>query len=63
MEDDSIYFARRAAQERVAAMKDAVPSARQAHLELADRYDDLARSIGAQGSSLGLQHMERTKAG
>jgi len=59
--DDSIYFARRAAQERVAAMKAVLPWAQQAHLELADRHDDLARSIGARGPSSGL-HMEGTGA-
>lgn len=47
MEGDAVYFARRAAQEREAALKAAHPSARDAHLELAGRYDDLATAIAA----------------
>jgi hypothetical protein len=45
MEGDKIYFRRRAADERAAAMKAAHPHAREAHLELAGRYDDLANGI------------------
>ena len=45
MEGDYIYFSRRAQEERRAAMKAPHPTARQAHLELADRYDDLAGAI------------------
>lgn len=45
MESDSAYFRRRASEERVAAMKAAHPEARQAHLEMADRYDQLAEAI------------------
>jgi hypothetical protein len=45
MEGDSIYFGRRASEERIAAMKAPHPRARKAHLELADRYDDLATAI------------------
>jgi hypothetical protein len=48
MEGDTIYFSRRAGEERTAAMKAAHPAARQAHLDLAGRYDDLAQSIAAQ---------------
>ena len=45
MEGDAIYFGRRANEERVAAMKAAHPDARQAHLRMAERYDELARAI------------------
>ena len=40
MEDDRTYFARRAAEERSAATS-ADGKARQAHLELAERYQQL----------------------
>lgn len=45
MESDSVYFGRRAQEERVAAMKAPHPVARQAHLELADRYHELSVAI------------------
>ena len=45
MEGDGIYFGRRANEERVAAMKAPHPRARKAHLEMADRYEDLATAI------------------
>ena len=48
MEDDFAYYRRRAADERVAAMKAAHYAARVSHLELADRYKDLATQIEAQ---------------
>ena len=46
MEGSQSYFARRAAEEREAATRAAHPLARQAHLDLADRYDDRARADG-----------------
>lgn len=46
MEGDTVYFARRAQEERVAAMKAPNQRARQAHLEMADRYDGLASATG-----------------
>jgi hypothetical protein len=45
MEGDHIYFSRRAQEERRAALKAPHPTARQAHLELAGRYDELAGAI------------------
>lgn len=54
MEGDATYFSRRASDERAAAMKAAHPKARQAHLDLAHRYDDLAHSITAREKHLGL---------
>jgi hypothetical protein len=52
MEGDSIYFGRRANEERIAAMKAPHPRARKAHLELADRYQDLASAIATRESPL-----------
>ncbi|MES2120272.1 MAG: hypothetical protein V4513_06800 [Pseudomonadota bacterium] len=46
MSHDREYFRRRAAEERVAAMKSPHPGARRAHLELAERYDAVAESMG-----------------
>jgi hypothetical protein len=40
MENDRVYFGRRAGEERLAAMKAAHPRVRQAHLEMAARYDE-----------------------
>jgi hypothetical protein len=48
MESDAIYFARRARDERVAAMAAVHPIARRAHLEMAERYDVLAGAIPAR---------------
>ena len=54
MEGDTAYFRRRAADERAAAMKAAHPKARDAHLEFASRYDDLANAIEGRERYLGL---------
>jgi hypothetical protein len=45
MEGDATYFARRASEERAAAVKALHPTARRCHLELASRYDELAGMI------------------
>jgi hypothetical protein len=45
MEADFNYFRRRAREERESAMRAAHPAARQAHIELADRYEELASAI------------------
>ena len=45
MGHDREYFRRRAAEERVAAMKAPHPAARRAHVELAERYDAVAESM------------------
>jgi hypothetical protein len=47
MENRQSYFMRRAAQERSAATRAADPKARDAHLELAQRYQELVQSAGA----------------
>lgn len=51
MEGDGIYFERRANEERIAAMKAPDPRARKAHLELAERYGDLATAISSRDSN------------
>ena len=52
MDKDTSYFRRRAGEERIAAMKAANASARQAHLEMADRYDERAKAIISHQSPL-----------
>jgi hypothetical protein len=54
MEADVLYFGRRASEERRAAMQAAHSGVRQAHLELAQRYDDLVSAISAREKVLGL---------
>ena len=44
MEGNSTYFRRRAHEERTAAMRAAHPIARQSHLAMAARYDELAET-------------------
>jgi hypothetical protein len=46
METDAVYFRRRAREEREAALSAAHEGARQAHLDMARRYDRLAAGIG-----------------
>ena len=48
MQSDAIYFGNRAAEEFIAAAEAQRPEARRAHLELAARYQDLARHIALQ---------------
>lgn len=45
MNANALYFARRASEEREAAMQSAHLKARAAHLEMARRYQDLADAI------------------
>ena len=54
METDAIYFARRAAEERAAAMRAVNLKARKAHREMAERYDDLASAIAGRERALNL---------
>jgi len=54
-ERDVDYFQRRAAEERSAADRATSEGARNAHLDLAQRYDELAQGIDAQqGQSVDL---------
>jgi len=52
MEPDFAYFSRRAKEEREAAMKAPHPGARQAHIEMADRYNEFASAIAAHHEKL-----------
>ena len=54
MVSDQTYFASRAAAEAKAASKCTNEAARNAHRELAERYDELASSIAAHHIELGL---------
>ena len=47
MESDASYFGRRANEERTAAIKSADPNARQSHLLMAKRYEELISAIQA----------------
>lgn len=44
MENDQSYFMKRAAEERSAADKAGNPKVREAHEQMADRYQDLMQS-------------------
>jgi hypothetical protein len=60
MESDVIYFSRRAGEERQAAMRAEHPGVRQAHLDMAQRYDDLVSAIATRDRQLGLDPIEPT---
>jgi hypothetical protein len=53
MNGDAIYFRSRASDERAAASKADHSAARQAHLDMAHRYDDLAAAIEEREKELG----------
>jgi hypothetical protein len=48
VEGDATYFGRRAKEERVAALKCIHPNARQCHLDMASRYDELANALASR---------------
>jgi hypothetical protein len=54
-ESDFQYFQRRATEERSAAELAGHPSARRAHLELAERYSDMAEAAAGTLSSIELR--------
>ena len=54
MQGDAVYFRRRATEERAAAGIAAHPAARQAHIDMAERYEDMSKSIAAREAQLGL---------
>ena len=54
MESDLAYFRRRASEERTAALQARSSEARQRHVELAERYEDLVRGIVASEQQLGI---------
>jgi hypothetical protein len=55
VESDTEYFRRRASDERTAALQARDARARDAHLEMADRYEDLVRGIASHDQAAGLQ--------
>lgn len=54
MENDTEYFRRRASEERTAALQARDTRARKAHLEMAERFEDLVRGIVGHSQFLGL---------
>ncbi len=54
MESDISYFRRRATEERTAASEAPHPQVRLAHLELAERYEELVQAIAEREDRLGL---------
>lgn len=54
MEVDTVYFERRASEERAAALHARHAKVREAHLQMAERYEDLARAIRARERVMGL---------
>ncbi len=52
MEADLVYFNRRAAEEKAAAEHARHPTARQAHLDLAERYEDMANALAGANPGL-----------
>lgn len=55
METDIAYFRRRASEERTAALQARDPAARDAHRELAKRYEDLVHAMTAHEQRLGAE--------
>ena len=62
MESDSMFFARRASDERAAAIRAKHPRARRAHLELAERHQDIADAIEAHYNSPRERNAARSSA-
>jgi hypothetical protein len=54
MDTDATYFFSPAREERAAAAKAAHPTARDAHLDMANRYEEFASAIDARARALGL---------
>jgi len=48
MQSDAVYFSRRAHDERAAAREASCANAREAHLQMAERYDELAAAIAVR---------------
>jgi len=55
LESDHVYFARRASEERTAAIRTQSYEARKTHIELAERYEDLVRAIVGRHQLLGAE--------
>jgi hypothetical protein len=56
MDGDVGYLLRRASEERAAAMRARHPNARQSHLELAARYQEMADAIIAREQFLAIRN-------
>jgi hypothetical protein len=54
MESDLTYFGRRASEERTAALNARHAEAHRAHIQMAERYEDLVRAITATQERVGL---------
>jgi hypothetical protein len=58
MNGDAEYFRRRALQEKSAGMRAAHPNAREAHLQMARRYEEFASALAShQGALLGFRQL------
>lgn len=56
MECDALYFSRRARQERAAARRAPHPGARDAHLVMAERFEELSEAISDSERRWGVLH-------
>jgi hypothetical protein len=58
MNGDAEYFRQRALQEKAAAMQAVHAEAREAHLQMARRYEEFASALGShQGALLGFRQL------
>ena len=55
MQSDAVYFSRRASEERAAAGEASCASAREAHLQMAERYEELVAAIAEREHAPPLQ--------
>lgn len=62
MESDVCCFRRRATEENAAALKALHWQARQRHLEMAERYDELASALAARHHHFGLSPADESEA-
>jgi len=62
MEGDTVYFRQRASDERAAAMKASHPGARDAHLQLAGRYDELANASERRERYVGIDQEDAQRS-
>lgn len=59
MESDTQYFRRRASEERSTAIQARDARVRKAHLDMAERYEDLVRAIGSHEKRVGVHRAVR----
>ena len=62
LEADHVYFERRASEEQTAARQARCGDARQAHLDMAERYEDLVRAIAERHQQLGFRPHSPTQS-